>query len=40
MDTFLICFIGGGLVLGVILVAGAIRIVPEYHRLVVFRLGK
>jgi len=37
---FLTCLIGVIVVVGVILVASAIRIVPEYERLVVFRLGR
>jgi regulator of protease activity HflC (stomatin/prohibitin superfamily) len=35
-----LCFVGAILVLGFILLANAIRIVPEYQRLVVFRLGR
>ncbi|HAV76043.1 MAG TPA: hypothetical protein DCX53_01680 [Anaerolineae bacterium] len=35
-----ICFIGAILVIGFVFVANAIRIVPEYQRLVVFRLGR
>ena len=34
------CFVGAILVLGFIFLANAIRIVPEYQRLVVFRLGR
>jgi regulator of protease activity HflC (stomatin/prohibitin superfamily) len=34
------CFLGVILVVGFIFVANAIRIVPEYQRLVVFRLGR
>lgn len=37
---FLTCLIGAVIILGIILVASAIRIVPEYERLVVFRLGR
>ena len=37
---FLVCLIGAVIILGVILFASAIRIVPEYERLVVFRLGR
>lgn len=37
---FLVCLIGAVIILGVLLVASAIRIVPEYERLVVFRLGR
>ena len=36
----LFCFVGIVLVVGFIFVANAIRIVPEYQRLVVFRLGR
>jgi regulator of protease activity HflC (stomatin/prohibitin superfamily) len=35
-----LCFVGGVLVVIVIFVLNAIRIVPEYQRLVVFRLGR
>ena len=35
-----VCFVGALLVLGFIFLANAIRIVPEYQRLVVFRLGR
>lgn len=35
-----LCLVGGFLIFVVILVATAIRIVPEYRRLVVFRLGR
>ena len=34
------CIVGVILVLGFIFLANAIRIVPEYQRLVVFRLGR
>ena len=43
MDLFggsLICIVGGVLLIGFIFLANAIRIVPEYQRLVVFRLGR
>jgi len=40
MDTVLLCGIGGLLLVGFIFIANAIRIVPEYQRLVVFRLGR
>ncbi len=36
----LFCIIGGVLLVGFIFLANAIRIVPEYQRLVVFRLGR
>lgn len=38
--TYLSCLIGVVLVVGVIILFNAIRIVPEYQRLVVFRLGR
>lgn len=38
--TGALCFVGAILVLGFIFLANAIRIVPEYQRLVVFRLGR
>jgi len=34
------CLVGAALVIGLIFLANAIRIVPEYQRLVVFRLGR
>ncbi|MBM4427207.1 MAG: SPFH/Band 7/PHB domain protein [Chloroflexi bacterium] len=42
METFgfLTCLIGAIVVVGFIFLANAIRIVPEYQRLVVFRLGR
>jgi regulator of protease activity HflC (stomatin/prohibitin superfamily) len=38
--TIVLCLAGGAVVLAIILLASAIRIVPEYVRLVVFRLGR
>jgi regulator of protease activity HflC (stomatin/prohibitin superfamily) len=35
-----LCLVGAVLVIGLIFLANAIRIVPEYQRLVVFRLGR
>jgi regulator of protease activity HflC (stomatin/prohibitin superfamily) len=35
-----LCLVGGVLLIGFVFVANAIRIVPEYQRLVVFRLGR
>jgi regulator of protease activity HflC (stomatin/prohibitin superfamily) len=40
MNTALICLVVGVVVLVVIFLAAAIKIVPEYKRLVVFRLGR
>jgi len=45
MDPFaaggtVFCFVGAILVIGFVFLANAIRIVPEYQRLVVFRLGR
>lgn len=43
MDIFTnfgLCLVGGVLLIGFVFVAQAIRIVPEYQRLVVFRLGR
>ncbi|HZW03070.1 MAG TPA: SPFH domain-containing protein [Anaerolineaceae bacterium] len=37
---FVYCLIGGVVIIGLIFIASAIRIVPEYQRLVVFRLGR
>jgi len=39
-STILICAVAGVGVVGVVLLATAIRIVPEYQRLVIFRLGR
>ena len=36
----LVCIVGGVLLVGFIILANSIRIVPEYQRLVVFRLGR
>src|SRR5512143_3660941 len=38
--TIVLCLAGGVVVLAIILLASAIRVVPEYVRLVVFRLGR
>ena len=38
--TLVICLAGGAIVFFVVLLATAIRVVPEYQRLVVFRLGR
>jgi regulator of protease activity HflC (stomatin/prohibitin superfamily) len=38
--TIVLCLVGGAIVLAIILLASAIRVVPEYVRLVVFRLGR
>ncbi len=38
--TIVLCLAGGAVVLAIILLASAIRMVPEYMRLVVFRLGR
>ncbi|MDH3942598.1 MAG: SPFH/Band 7/PHB domain protein [Anaerolineae bacterium] len=40
IENTLLCFVGFLAVLGVFLLASAIRIVPEFQRLVVFRLGR
>jgi regulator of protease activity HflC (stomatin/prohibitin superfamily) len=40
IDTVLICAIAAIGLIGIVLVATAIRIVPEFQRLVVFRLGR
>ncbi len=37
---FVTCLVGGVILVGLILLASAIKIVPEYQRLVVFRLGR
>jgi regulator of protease activity HflC (stomatin/prohibitin superfamily) len=36
----ILCLVGAAVIFFVILLAGAIRIVPEYQRLVIFRLGR
>src|SRR5512136_1345271 len=38
--TIVLCLVGGFILLVIILLASAIRVVPEYVRLVVFRLGR
>jgi regulator of protease activity HflC (stomatin/prohibitin superfamily) len=35
-----LCLVGGAIILAIIMLASAIRVVPEYVRLVVFRLGR
>ena len=40
MDPVLLCLLGGALVLLVVFFASAIKVVPEFQRLVVFRLGR
>lgn len=40
IGTSVLCLLGGVLIVGLIFLANAIRIVPEYQRLVVFRLGR
>lgn len=40
IGSSLFCFIGVFLILGLVFLANAIRIVPEYQRLVVFRFGR
>ncbi len=40
LGAFLFCIVGFILVAALIVLATAIRIVPEYQRLVVFRLGR
>jgi regulator of protease activity HflC (stomatin/prohibitin superfamily) len=40
VTLFILCVIGAVVLLGIIFLANAIRIVPEYQRLVVFRLGR
>jgi regulator of protease activity HflC (stomatin/prohibitin superfamily) len=40
LTSFGLCLVGLVLLLGMMFVANAIRIVPEYQRLVVFRLGR
>jgi regulator of protease activity HflC (stomatin/prohibitin superfamily) len=37
---FVTCLVGGVLLIGLIILASAIKIVPEYQRMVVFRLGR
>jgi regulator of protease activity HflC (stomatin/prohibitin superfamily) len=38
--SFVTCLIGAVFIIGIVFLANAIRIVPEYQRLVVFRLGR
>ncbi len=37
---YLTCLVGGVIVVGLMLLASAIKIIPEYQRMVVFRLGR
>jgi regulator of protease activity HflC (stomatin/prohibitin superfamily) len=37
---FVTCLVGAVILIGLVILAGAIKIVPEYQRLVVFRLGR
>jgi regulator of protease activity HflC (stomatin/prohibitin superfamily) len=39
-EVVILCVVGGAVVLAIILLASAIKVVPEYVRLVVFRLGR
>lgn len=39
-STIIICAIGAVILIAVLILASAIRVVPEYQRLVVFRLGR
>jgi regulator of protease activity HflC (stomatin/prohibitin superfamily) len=40
ISTLFLCFFGFVFLMGVLLIAMAVRIVPEYQRAVVFRLGR
>ena len=40
MTSTVLCLVGGVILLALVVLANAIRIVPEYQRLVVFRLGR
>lgn len=40
MEPFILCFVGAAIMLGIFLIASAVRVVPEYQRIVVFRLGR
>lgn len=40
MENFVVCLVASIPLMGLALIASAIRIVPEYQRLVVFRLGR
>jgi regulator of protease activity HflC (stomatin/prohibitin superfamily) len=39
-STIILCALGAVIIMAIILIASAIRVVPEYQRLVVFRLGR
>ena len=39
-STVLLCLVGSALLIALALLVTAIRIIPEYQRLVVFRLGR
>ncbi|HSF81467.1 MAG TPA: SPFH domain-containing protein [Anaerolineales bacterium] len=40
IDSYLLCLVGAVVLVVLLFIASAIRIVPEYQRLVVFRLGR
>jgi len=39
-SSYITCLVGGVILIGLVMLASAIKIVPEYQRLVVFRLGR
>jgi len=39
-STLLLCLVGSAVLIAVALLVTAIRVIPEYQRLVVFRLGR
>ncbi|HIE24566.1 MAG TPA: SPFH/Band 7/PHB domain protein [Anaerolineales bacterium] len=40
MEATALCLVGGVIIVGIAILASVIKIVPEYHRLVVFRMGR
>lgn len=40
MEPLILCIVGAVFLLGIFLIASAVRVVPEYQRMVVFRLGR
>ncbi len=40
METAALCLVGGVIIIGIALLASTIKVIPEYQRLVVFRMGR
>jgi len=39
-STFVLCLVGAILIIGLVILTSAVKVVPEYQRLVVFRVGR